>query len=97
MGHWDNGTLDDEQWDIGPAELCRGTMDNGAMDAGTLDTRTIGPWDNENGTVGLENRTVGAGTMGQCGERAMDYGTMQSRTMPRIICPRFMNDRASVV
>jgi hypothetical protein len=54
-----------------------------------MDTQTIGPWDNENGTV--EHRRSeywDNGTVGQWGERAMVDGTMHNKTLPRIISPR---------
>ena len=64
-------------------------MDSGTLDAGTLDTRTIGPWDSENGTVGHWRVACwDNGTVGQLGKRAMVDGTMHSRTLTWIISPR---------
>ena len=64
-------------------------MDNGTLDAGTLDTRTIGPWDSENGTVGRGRIACwDNGTVGQWGKRAMVDGTMHNRTLTWIISPR---------
>jgi hypothetical protein len=52
MGHWDAGKINNAAMDQGTNETIREAIDNGTMDVGTLETRTMGPWDNENGTVG---------------------------------------------
>jgi hypothetical protein len=83
----DTGTLGNAARGTGTIRLGR----NGqwTMDAVTMDTRTIGAWDNENGTVGHWRITYwDNGTVGQWGERAMVDGTMHNRTMPWIISPR---------
>ena len=47
----------------------REAIDNGTMDVGTLETRTMGPWDNENGTVG--HWRIAYWALGQCASGAM--------------------------
>ena len=52
------------------------------------------------GIMSMEQWATGesnTGALGQWGERAMDDGTMHNTSMPWIICPRRMHDRASEV
>ena len=70
MGHWDNSQHGNGPWDDERmGQWGRGAIDSWTMDVGTQETRTMGPWDNENGTVG--HWRIAYWALGQCASGAM--------------------------